>query len=86
MVCRFRWVRAAKKLLDAAEPHQIYCFMGTSGLDLSVEALVLAPDYFPLFTEEDGKLLDPVLLNMDIKHNTFVKFGDVVHLNDDRSI
>jgi len=57
MVADLGGVKAAKKLLDAAEPSSGFTVLWEhQRLDLSVEALVLRTDYFSLFTEEEREI------------------------------
>lgn len=52
MVAEMGGVRAARKLLSTAQPSEGFSVLWEHGrLDLSVEALVLRAEYYPLFTD-----------------------------------
>ena len=57
MVAEHGGVKTAQKLLASSEPSSGFTVLWEhQRLDLSVEALVLRADYFPLFTDEEREI------------------------------
>lgn len=57
MVAEHGGVKTAQKLLASSEPSSGFTVLWEhQRLDLSVESLVLRPDYLPLFTEQEREI------------------------------
>jgi len=68
MVVEYGGVKTAQKLLASAEPSSGFTVLWEhQRLDLSVEALVLRPDYFPLFTDQEREIAQTRLVEYGFK-------------------